>query len=792
MSNHLVSICIPNYNNAAYLDACIQSALDQTYPDTEVILVDDCSTDNSIQVAKQYEGKIRILQNSANVGQPQNTNKAVEHSNGEYVVILHSDDSLLPHFAETLVPILESHPNVGMAVGERMETDETGIPRDIAPLYNTNCIIPGERQAKVFLLTSFLPCQVLLRREIFETIGGVDERYIINLDGLLWFKCALICDVGYIQNPVSVYRRHGENTTTQYIHSIDLIVEHYRTLSEMFKLARGRPYLEQFFDTATKRVGELALRYSHSIFRSGDFDLVKRYLSLALVYDPDLAGNHTYRTLKYCAESDAGDRSLLYQKLIGTMTPEVRQFSFDPPDGFVPLKMEIDRANDLVPGDVISELLNLRECKTHSDLTRILDALKGKRVVIYGAGKIGERVYRFFLHYGIPVSFFWDAKAELIRDVGNLPVLQPDFQHIPPEERESYVVIVTVFSENVCHMIRDRLLEAGFCNTITDRKFVNSLIYFKCKAEIHEKKFHFELTTCFFCPNAKGNVASHCDIYDDNVKRNLGMDKLSFGHDNALVIPSMGVLISTKCTLKCEGCNHLREHYKPSDNFDIEALQVLDDVSRILDAVDFIHSLVIVGGESFLHRDFKDVIDGFLRLPKTGIIHIITNGTVVPKDESVFETLANPRLVVEISGYGEKIPKRLREKVKVFTAKMDEFHINYLSKEQMQWFDFGGFEDRGYSKEELSRVYSSCICVSNDLFDGKLYKCSRSAFGTYLGKITDYGSDYVDVRRTPKKDMSRKLAEFFGKKYIETCRFCNGTSTSTMEAGKQLKDKESV
>ncbi len=455
------------------------------------------------------------------------------------------------------------------------------------------------------------------------------------------------------------------------------------------------------------------------------------------------------------------------------------------------IKSDQCNGNDLVPSKLILKLLNVRECKTHSDLIRIVDELRGKKIVIYGAGKIGERVCRFFSHFGIPVSFFWDAKAELIREVGTLPVLKPDFQQIPPEDRERYFVIVTVFSENICHMIQDKLLEAGFCNTIMDRKFVDSLIYFKCKMDVYEKKFHFNLTTCFFCPNARGSE-SRCEIFDDNVKKMLITNKLNLDRKNALVIPSMGVLISTRCDLRCKGCNHLREYYKPSDNFDIETARIFDDLGKVLNAVDFVYTLVIVGGESFLHKDFENIIDRALRLPKVGIVHIITNGTVVPKNERAFELLSSPRVIVEISGYGDKIPKKLQENIKLFIEKMDRFHVNYRYREQMQWFDFGDFEDRGYSREELFRVYSSCICVSNDLFDGKLHKCSRSVFGTYLGKIPDFRSDYVDVRRTSKEDMRMELSEFFGKKYAEACRFCNGTSTATIEAGEQIREYKNV
>lgn len=336
MTQPLVSICIPNYNYGRYLDACIQSALAQTYPNKEIILVDDHSTDDSMEIAQRYARDIHIFQNPTNLGQPQNTDRCVANSHGKYLVILHSDDLLLPHFIERLLPILERFPNVGMAVGERMETDETGIPRPIAPFYNTDCIIPGEKQAKVFLMTSYLPCQVLLRREVFDKTGGVDERFVVNLDGLLWFKCSLVSDLGYIQMPVSIYRTHADNTTSQYNRTLDHMLEYYRTLSEMFRLAADRDYVSSFFDAAVKRVGQLTLRYCHAVLRERNWDLARRFLSLALVFDPGLESDHTYRTMTYCLQNKDHDPLILYEKLIDTMTPVTRSFSYDPPIGFQP------------------------------------------------------------------------------------------------------------------------------------------------------------------------------------------------------------------------------------------------------------------------------------------------------------------------------------------------------------------------------------------------------------------------------------------------------------------------
>ena len=325
----LVSICIPNYNNAKYLDMCIISALNQTYSNIEIIFVDDRSTDESLIIASKYKDKIKIYVNEKNTGQPKCTNKCIELSKGKYLVILHSDDLLLPHMVEKLVSIIDECPNVGIAVGERIITDENNNNRKIAPFYNTNCIIPGLKQARIFMMTSYLPCQVLVRREVMEKIGGVDERHISNLDGLLWFKCALVSDVIYIQDEVCIYRIHKEQTTAQYNRTINHMMEYYITLTEMFKLAKNISYLEDYFITAEKRTAELTLRYCCDVLKNGDYKLASRYLILAKVFDSEIKNNKKYGIINACLESN--EPYEVYKILVGEESE--RNFSYSPPEG---------------------------------------------------------------------------------------------------------------------------------------------------------------------------------------------------------------------------------------------------------------------------------------------------------------------------------------------------------------------------------------------------------------------------------------------------------------------------
>jgi len=332
ISEPLISICIPNYNNAKYLRKSISSALNINYNNKEIIFVDDNSSDNSMAVAKEFSSYIKIYQNENNLGQAKNTNKCISLSNGKFVVILHSDDQLLANFAEKLVPLLEENEDVVMAVGERKETDESDNTVSITPFYNTNCFIPGEKQAKVFMMMSFLPCQVLFKKEVFIKSGQVNERHIVNLDGLLWFQISLLGEVAYIQDEVSIYRIHGENTTSKYNKTINHMMEYYVTLSEMFKLAKGREYLEGYFDIAEKRVATLTLRYCIDVIKNKDFKLANQYLQLSKVFDMDIVNNELYIKLKHFLLNVDLKNFENFCKEIDII--KKREFSYEPPLGY--------------------------------------------------------------------------------------------------------------------------------------------------------------------------------------------------------------------------------------------------------------------------------------------------------------------------------------------------------------------------------------------------------------------------------------------------------------------------
>ena len=143
-------------------------------------------------------------------------------------------------------------------------------------------------------------------------------------------------------------------------------------------------------------------------------------------------------------------------------------------------------------------------------------------------------------------------------------------------------------------------------------------------------------------------------------------------------------------------------------------------------------------------------------------------------------------MVGSISGYEAFLPASLQANVRQFISILEQHGIQHKHVETLEWQNFGGFEHRAYTRQQHLRVYRTCCFVSNDLFDGKLFKCSRSVFATRLGRIPDYPQDYVDVRSTPPGLLRQALIEFFQNQYPEVCQHCDGTSTNRIAAGVQV------
>ena len=416
-----------------------------------------------------------------------------------------------------------------------------------------------------------------------------------------------------------------------------------------------------------------------------------------------------------------------------------------------------------------------------TDLSAVIERLRDTGVNIYGAGKIGERLIEAFRHHGIEIKQLWDAKAEEIGSLAGIKVSPP-----PTAENAEHLeaaTFVSIFAPLIAEEMHGKLAGFGFTTVYTDRRLINDIMAEHCLDLDRHGAFEFDFNKCILCPLQKDDYQT-CSLYD----RHIIGHEIEVQDAASLVVRSIGLLITSKCNLTCIGCNHLRDHYEKQHNVELDSDVVLSDLSRFLEAVDYLKTLVLVGGESFSHRHVEKIIAGILSEPKIGMLQIITNGTVVPK-AATLELLADERVFIEVSGYGSNVGAHLAKKREVFFDKMAEYGINYRYAEFYKWTDFGGFEQRGYSEEEIRDTYLKCCFVSNDIFNGELHKCSRSAYGKFIGNIPNYPEDYVNLRGGSKADLRDRLRHYFADEKPRVCNHCNGTNTATIEAGVQKKEK---
>lgn len=218
-----VSVVIPNYNHSKYLRQRIDSILNQTYKDFEIIILDDCSTDTSRDIINEYikvKPDIVFFQNDSNSGSPFiQWNFGVSKAKGEFIWIAESDDFADPCFLEISLSAMQHSENTGMVFcdskifNEQRGTEYLSSERYAAP-ENLKKNFSGENKNKISI-RSFLEnpivnvSSVLFRKSSFLKAGGADPLMKYCGDWLLYLKIFLISGIEYIQEPLNVFRLHS-------------------------------------------------------------------------------------------------------------------------------------------------------------------------------------------------------------------------------------------------------------------------------------------------------------------------------------------------------------------------------------------------------------------------------------------------------------------------------------------------------------------------------------------------------------------------------------------------------
>lgn len=209
-----VSVLLTCYDHLAYLPDAWESIFAQTYRDFEVIALDDGSADGTRDWLREREDQARILFNEKNLGTYATLNRGLGAASGEFIAILNDDDVWRPTKLERQIELLDRFPRVGLVHTDGFFIDAHGERLEGSPL---GFEFPRTETGDVFLDLAYqnkiIASAALVRRDCFDALGGFDETYFGSGDWQMWLRIAERWEVGYVAEPLTLYRVHGANAS---------------------------------------------------------------------------------------------------------------------------------------------------------------------------------------------------------------------------------------------------------------------------------------------------------------------------------------------------------------------------------------------------------------------------------------------------------------------------------------------------------------------------------------------------------------------------------------------------
>lgn len=240
-----VSVLIPSYNHSRYIEEAVESVLAQDWPDVDLIVIDDGSTDESprlLQALQQKHGSFQLLCRE-NRGLIATLNEGLSMATGEAVCLLASDDYLPQGSLKCRAEVLSADGSLAAVYGEGFGVNASGEVQEEMLDDFRRCMFREADPVALFLKGKNIPIHLLLmRKSLLDRIGGFDSRYrnCEDLDvQLLLFLTGGFC---YIEAPVYHYRTHGENISIKnpHIATADKVRCFEKLLTEVPRLASYR------------------------------------------------------------------------------------------------------------------------------------------------------------------------------------------------------------------------------------------------------------------------------------------------------------------------------------------------------------------------------------------------------------------------------------------------------------------------------------------------------------------------------------------------------------------------
>jgi glycosyltransferase involved in cell wall biosynthesis len=234
-----ISICLPAYNGEKYLRECIESILNQTFKNIELLIIDDCSSDKTVNIAQEYAAKdsrIRVILNEHNLGLVSNWNQCIQLAKGEWIKFVFQDDLLFPDCLEKMLSVQSEAPSIIFCKRNFLFDNNISKKNRKEYLKNAKYIDSLFHDSKIYYLTAFQCCQiflfnlthnrlglnflgeptvVMIHQSLFFEFGLFNNNFIQLCDFEYWIRISINTGLIYVPETLATFRVHQSSTTSK-------------------------------------------------------------------------------------------------------------------------------------------------------------------------------------------------------------------------------------------------------------------------------------------------------------------------------------------------------------------------------------------------------------------------------------------------------------------------------------------------------------------------------------------------------------------------------------------------
>jgi glycosyltransferase involved in cell wall biosynthesis len=321
-----VQVIIPCYNYGHYLRACVASALSQEGVDVSVLIIDDCSSDNSVEISRELaaaDRRVSFIHHSVNKGHIATYNEGLALAISDYLVLLSADDLLTPGALRRAADLMDRHPSVGLVYGHPL-TFQDDAPSAIRTKVSGWTIWNGAKWVEMMCRTgrNFIMCpEVVMRTRIQHRIGGYTPELPHSGDMEMWLRAAAVSDVGRVRGTDQACYRTHPLSMQRTIHAGLLfdLKGRFKAFEAAFSKEAGQlPKAEWLFTEAKRALSRTAIRQAVQSIKCNEKleQPLEAYEQFAFALDPDLVTTKEWRIFEQVRRRPRGRLSVLLARQI--------------------------------------------------------------------------------------------------------------------------------------------------------------------------------------------------------------------------------------------------------------------------------------------------------------------------------------------------------------------------------------------------------------------------------------------------------------------------------------------